>query len=75
LRLFNDEMVGGVGDLTVHFDAFAVFFSNCVVILRGAFSEPGVLAEERIVFGVNDGELAAGKRYEAGGGVFGIGKS
>ena len=71
----NYEMVRGVGDLAVHFDAFAVFFSNGVIILRGAFSEPGVLAEERIVFGIDDGELSAGKRYEAGCGIFGVGKS
>jgi len=69
----NDEMVGGVGDLAVHFDAFAVFFSNGVVIFRCAFGEPGVLAEERIVFGVNDGELAAGERYEARCAVLGFG--
>ncbi len=52
----NDEMVGGVGDLAVHFYAFAVFFSNGVVILRGAFCEPGVLAQDGIVFGVDGGE-------------------
>ena len=69
----NDEMVGGVGDLAVHFDAFAVFFSNGVVIIRGAFGEPGILAEDGVVFGVDDGELAAGKRYEARCAVLGFG--
>jgi len=69
----NDEMVGGVGDLAVHFDAFAVFFSNGVVILRGAFDEPGILAQVRIVFGANGGELAAGERYEARGAVLSFG--
>ena len=69
----NDEMVGGVEDLAVHFDAFAVFLSNGVVIIRRAFCEPGVLAEAWVVFGVDDGELSAGERYEAGGVVLGIG--
>jgi len=63
----NNEMVGGVGDLAVHFYAFAVFFSNSVVIFISAFGEPGILAQDGVVFGVDDGELAAGKRYEAGG--------
>ena len=61
----NDEMVGGVGDLAVHFDAFAVFFSNSVVIFISAFGEPGILAQDGVVFGVDAGELAAGERYEA----------
>jgi len=52
----NDEMVRGVGDLAVHFYAFAVFFSNGVVILGGAFGEPGVLTQAGIVFGIYDGE-------------------
>ena len=69
------EMVRGVGDLAVHFDAFAVFFSNGVVIIFSAFGEPGILAEDGVVFGIDDGELAAGKRYEAGDGIFGISKS
>lgn len=63
--VINDKMVGGIGDLAVHFDAFAVFFSNGVVIIRSAFSEPGVLAEDGVIFGIDDGELSAGKRYEA----------
>ena len=54
--MVDDEMVGGVGDLTVHFDAFAVFFSNGIVIIFSAFGEPGILAEDGVVFGVNDGE-------------------
>ena len=69
----NYEMVGGVGDLAVHFYAFAVFFSNGVVILISAFSEPGILAQDGVVFGVDDGELAAGERYEARGEVLGFG--
>ncbi len=69
----NDEMVGGVGDLAVHFDAFAVFFSNGVVIFISAFGEPGVLAQDGVVFGIDDSELAAGKRYEARGAVLGFG--
>jgi len=69
----NDEMVGDVGDLAVHFDAFAVFFSNGVVIFISAFGEPGILAQDGIVFGVDDGELAAGERYEARGAVLGFG--
>jgi len=62
----NDEVVGGVGYLAVHFDAFAVLFANGVVVFRGAFSEPGILAQLGIVFGIDDCELAAGERYEAG---------
>ena len=73
INVVNDEMVGGVGDLAVHFDAFAVFFSNGVVIFISAFSEPDILAQDGVVFGVDDGELAAGKRYEAGGAVLGFG--
>ena len=69
----NDEMVGGVGDLAVHFDAFAVFFSNGVVIFISAFCEPGMLAQDGVVFGVDAGELAAGEKYEAGGAVLGFG--
>jgi len=69
----NYEMVGGVGDLAVHFDAFAVFFSRGVVIIRGAFCEPGILAQDGVVFGVDDGKLAAGERYEARGAVLGFG--
>ncbi len=52
----DDEMVGGVCDLAVHFDAFAVFFSNGVVIFISAFGEPSVLAQAGIVFGIYDGE-------------------
>ncbi len=52
----NYEMVGGVHNLAVHFYAFAVFFSNGVVITRGAFGEPGILAQAGIVFGIYDGE-------------------
>ena len=68
----NDEMVGGVGDLAVHFDAFAIFFSNSVVIFISAFGEPGILAQDGVVFGVDAGELAAGERYEARGAVLGF---
>ena len=71
----NDEMVGGVGDLAVHFDAFAIFFSNSVVIFISAFGEPGILAQDGVVFGVDAGELAAGERYEARGAVLGFGGS
>lgn len=71
----NDEMVGGVGDLAVHFYAFAVFFSNGVVIFISAFGEPDILAEERIVFGIDDGELAACERYHAWHIVPGVGNS
>jgi len=52
----NDEMVRSVGDLAVHFYAFAFFFSNGVVILISAFGEPGVLTQAGIVFGIYDGE-------------------
>jgi len=68
----SDEMVGGVGDLAVHFDAFAVFFSDSVVIFISAFSEPGILAEDGVVFGIYDGEFSLGKRYEAGCAVLGV---
>ena len=56
----DDEMVGGVGDLAVHFDAFAVLFSNGVVGLVGSFCKPGESGESRVVFGVDEGELTAG---------------
>ena len=67
------EMVGGVEDLAVHFDAFSVLFSDGVIVLRGAFGEPGILAEAGIVFGIDDGEQATGERYESGGVIFGVG--
>ena len=73
VNVVNDEMVGGVGDLAVHFDAFAGFFSNSVVILISAFGEPGMLAQDGVVFGVDAGELAAGERYEARCAVLGFG--
>jgi len=69
----NDEMVGGVGDLAVHFYAFAVFFSNGVVIFISAFHKPGILAQDGVVFGIDDGEFPLGQRYEAGGAVLGFG--
>ena len=50
------EMIGGVEDLAVHFDAFAVFFSNGVVVLRCSFRKPGILAQARIVFGIDNSE-------------------
>ncbi len=56
VNMVNHEMVRGVGDLAVHFDAFAVFFSNGVVIVRGAFRKPGILADARVVFGIDDGK-------------------
>ena len=73
VNVVNDEMVGGVSDLPVHFDAFAIFFSNSVVIFISAFGEPGILAQDGVVFGFDDGELAAGERYEARCAVLGFG--
>lgn len=64
VNVVHDQMVRGIKDLTVHFDALAVFFSNGVVIIRPAFCKPGILAEARVVFGIDDGELAAGQWYQ-----------
>jgi len=69
----NDEMVGGVEDLAVHFDAFSVFFSHGVVCSLATFCKPGEFAEAGIVFGIDYGEFSAGEGYEAGGVVFGVG--
>lgn len=60
--MVDDQMVRGVHDFTVHFDTFAVFFSNGVAILIRTFGEPCILAQPRVVFGVDDGELSAGQR-------------
>jgi len=67
--VINYEMVGGVGDLAVHFDAFAVFFSHSVAILVRTLCKPGILAQARVIFGIDDGEFAAGQRYQAWGAV------
>ena len=68
----NDEMVGGVGDLAVHFDAFAVFFSRGVECSIGTLCKPGELAHVRIVIGIDDGEFSASEWYKARGAVLGI---
>ncbi|MHC4155825.1 MAG: hypothetical protein ACYST6_13005 [Planctomycetota bacterium] len=73
VNVVDYEMVGGVGDLTVHFDAFSVLFSNSVVILICTFCEPGKPAEVRVVFGIDDGELSAGERDEAWCAAFAVG--
>jgi hypothetical protein len=56
VNVVDYEMVGGIEDLAVHFDAFAVFFSHGVVIVVCAFCEPGKMAEAWVVFGIDDGE-------------------
>ena len=65
VNVVDNEMVRGASDLAVHFDAFAGFFSNGVVVLRCTFRKPGKLAQARVVFGIDNGELSAGQRYEA----------
>jgi len=69
----NDEIVGGVCDLAVHFDAVAVFFSHGVVIFGSTFCKPDELAQSRVVFGIDDGELAACQGYETWGAAFSAG--
>ena len=65
----NDEMVGGAGDLAVHFDAPAVLIADGVAIPGGAFREPCVAAKAFVVGGVDDREQASGQgdraRYAA----------
>ena len=75
VNVVNNQMVRGVGNLAVHFDALAVFFSNGVAILMRTFCKPGVSAQARVVFGIDDGELSAGQRYQAWRLVLGIGGS
>ena len=71
----DDEMVGGVCDLAVHFDALAVFFSHGVAILVGALGKPGIFAQGRIVLGIDDGEFPSRQGYEARHPAIGIGGS
>lgn len=61
------EVVGLViaGDFAVHLDALAVLLPHGIAVLVGAFGEPCVSAQSRIVFGIDDGEPAAGQRYQA----------
>jgi len=75
VNVVNDQMVRGVEDFAVHFDAFAVFFASGVVIFRRTFRKPGILAQARVVFGIDNGELSAGQRYQAWGVVPGAGCS
>lgn len=73
--MVNYEMVGGVCDLAVHFDAFSGFFSHGVECFPATFGKPGELAKALVVFGIDDGEPAAGEGYEAGCAILGAGGS
>lgn len=75
VNMINDQMVRGVGDLAVHFNALAVFFSHGVVILIRTFCKPGISAQAVVIFGIDDSELATGQRYQAGRSVPGVGGS
>jgi len=61
----NDQMGRGGGDPAVHFDALAVLLSDSVVIIVRTLSKPGVAAQRRVIFGIDDGEAAARERYQA----------
>ena len=65
VNMVNGQMVRGVGDLAVHFNALAVFFSNGVVILICSLGKPGVSAQAVVIFGIDDGEKSACQRYQA----------
>ena len=56
----DDQMVRGVHDFVVHFDALAVFLSNGIAILIRTFGEPSILAQAGVVFGINDGKARTG---------------
>ena len=71
--VIDDQMVGGVHNLAVHFDALAVFLSHSVNIIARPLGEPGIFAEARIIFGIDNGEFTAGKRYQPRRIVFGVG--
>ncbi len=58
----HDEMVRGVHDLTVHFDALAARFSHGVAILRRSFGEPCIATQTRIVLGIDDSAFAPCER-------------
>ena len=73
VNVVNYEMVRGIEDLAVHFDAFAVFFADGVVFVTGTFCEPGEPVETGVVVGIDYGELSTGERYEAGCVSFGVG--
>ena len=57
----HDEIVRGVNNPAVHFDTFAVFFSNGVAIFPRPFGEPSILAKPRIVIGIDNCKQAAGQ--------------
>ena len=71
--MVNNEMVGGVDNLAVHFDAFAVLLSYGVVTFFRAFRKPGESAQARIVFGIDDGEFTPCERDPPGCAIMGVG--
>ncbi len=64
IDMVDDEMVRRAGYLAVHFDAPSVFLSNGVAIFSGAFGEPCIFTQGRIVLGVDDGKQAPGQGYQ-----------
>ena len=69
----HDQMVRGAHDFAVHFEGLAVGFSHGVAILVRPFRKPGILAQARIVLGIDDGELAPRQRDQAGRAGAGVG--
>ncbi len=61
----HNQVVRGLHDLAVHLDALAAGFSGGVAILARPFREPGILAQARIVLGIDDGEFAPRQRDQA----------
>ncbi len=66
------EMLGGVGDFAVHFDAPALPLAYGVAILRRAFCEPCVTAQTLVVLSVDYREQPAGQRNGSRQAAFGV---
>ena len=64
--VIDDQMIGGFGDLAVHFDALAVVFAHGVAILGRAFCKPRVAAKPLVVGVVDYREQPARQGYRAG---------
>ena len=69
----DDEVVGGVFYLSVHFYGFAFVFSDGVVCVVCGFGEPFEYGKAGVVIGVYDSELCACQRDDSGSVVFWVG--
>jgi hypothetical protein len=64
--MVNKQMLGRSRNYAMHRDVLAVFFSNGVIIPVVAVRVPFILAQLRIIFGIDNRELPPRQRYPPG---------